>query len=640
VAKAGTITVDFDAKIARLQQKLKTASGSVRRTAVRMRRDLQPAMMAIQRSAAAAAVGIAAMAATGLRSADSLAKTADKLGLATEKLAGLRFAAERFSGFSARQFDLALQRMTRRIAEAAVGTGEAQQALKDLGLDAQTLARLAPDEAFRRIADAIQNVEGQGQRLRIAFKLFDSEGAGLVNTLNAGRDALDEMQARAEALGIALDREAAAKAEQANDAIAEMRASAAGMAQTLAIELAPSITGVSKALADWIADNKGFSDEISTGFKVLTQVIGVLADGVHGLRVVFKGLQVAINAFGTEVVEAFAYVNRIIINDINRIIAAYNTLAEKLGAPIVATIDMDETALDRAAGRARATRDKLIKEWKELVMQQLPSVALQNMVKAAEEAADKAATAIRDKINQATTEISDAKVELLVELKLESDDPFAQIDKRKAELGMIEGYDPADFGIDVAAKERTTDFIKAYEDLRNGIKETNEVVNDLGLTFASAFEEAIISGNDLRDVFKGLLDDIIRIIARLTVTQPLANAITGWLSGGFSFGGGATAAASGGIGGLPFGGGMATGGPVAANTAYLVGEKGPEYLFMGSMAGRIEPASGGVTIQNVINVDSRADREQLRAELGQVVAQSVEGSVARVRQLSRRGQLL
>ena len=625
MAKAGTITVDFDAKVARLQQKLKTASGSVRRTAVRMRRDLQPAMMAIQRSAAAAAVGIAAMAATGLRSADSLAKTADKLGLATEQLAGLRFAAERFSGFSARQFDLALQRMTRRIAEAAVGTGEAQQALKDLGLDAQTLARLAPDEAFRRIADAIQNVEGQGQRLRIAFKLFDSEGAGLVNTLNAGRDALDEMQARAEALGIALDREAAAKAEQANDAIAEMRASAAGRAQTMAIELAPSITGVSKAMADWIADNKGFSAEISTGFKILIRVIGALADGVHGLRVVFKGLQVAINAFGTEVVEAFAYVNRIIINDINRIIAAYNTLAEKLGAPIVATIDMDETALDRAAGRARATRDKLIKEWKDLVMQQLPSAALQNMVKAAEEAADKAATAIRTKIEQAKQTITSTDSGLFPELTIES--PRDRVLRPEIQE-------------DVQLQERTTDFVKAYEDLRNNVKETNEVVNDLGFTFASAFEEAILSGNDLRDVMKGLLDDIIRIIARLTVTKPLADAITGWLSGGFGFGGGAAAAASGGIGGLPFGGGMATGGPVAANTAYLVGEKGPEYLFMGSMAGRIEPANGGVTIQNVINVDSRADREQLRAELGQVVAQSVEGSVARVRQLSRRGQLL
>ena len=623
MAKAGTITVDFDAKIARLQQKLKTASGSVRRTAVQMRRSIAPAMAAIQRSAALAAVGIAGMAATGLRSADSLAKTADKLGLATEKLAGLRFAAERFSGFTARQFDLALQRMTRRIAEAAVGTGEAQQALRDLGLDAQKLGRLAPDEAFRQIADAIQGVEGQGQRLRIAFKLFDSEGAGLVNTLNAGRDALDEMQARAEALGIALDRDAAAKAEAANDAIAEMRASAAGMAQTLAVELAPSITLASKALADWVADNEGFSAEISTGFQRTISFVGVLADGVHGLRLVFKGLNVVVAAFLTFVLDKFAWVNRAIINDINRIISAYNAVAEKLKIATVAPIEIDETGLERAADVLRFRRDELAQEWQELVMQQLPSTALKEMVKAAEKAADEAAAAIRNRINEASDEITSTESGLFPELTIESN-----LDRELR----------PEIQEDVQLKKRTTDFTEAYAKIRAGIKETDEVANDLGLTFASAFEEALISGNNLRDVMKGLLDDIIRIIARLTVTQPLANAITGWL-GGF-FGGGGASSVGGGLGNL-FGGGKALGGPVTAGMSYWVGERGPE-VFTAPTSGQIVPnhAIGGVTIQNTINVDSRADREQLRAELGQVVSASVETSVARVRQLSRRGQLL
>jgi hypothetical protein len=56
---------------------------------------------------------------------DQIGKTADKLGLTTEALTGLQYAAGRM-GTETRTLNMALQRMTRRIAEAAKGTGEAR----------------------------------------------------------------------------------------------------------------------------------------------------------------------------------------------------------------------------------------------------------------------------------------------------------------------------------------------------------------------------------------------------------------------------------------------------------------------------------------------------------------------------------
>jgi len=88
---------------------------------------------------------------------DALAKTSDKLGVATEKLAGLRHGAE-LSGVGADKMEMALQRMTRRIAEAAKGSGEAQDALKQLGVDAQALAKLPADQQLSKIADAMAGV--------------------------------------------------------------------------------------------------------------------------------------------------------------------------------------------------------------------------------------------------------------------------------------------------------------------------------------------------------------------------------------------------------------------------------------------------------------------------------------------------
>lgn len=175
-----------------------------------------------------------------MQTIDSLAKTSDKLGIATHKLAGLQHAAE-LTGVSSEKFNMALQRMTRRVSEAANGSGEAVSALKELGISAQDLSKLTPDQQFARIADAMQGVESQSDRVRLAFKLFDSEGVGLVNTLKLGSAGLNEVQREAERLGIALSRADAAKIEQANDAITKMKRAFDGVVNTLAVNLAPWI---------------------------------------------------------------------------------------------------------------------------------------------------------------------------------------------------------------------------------------------------------------------------------------------------------------------------------------------------------------------------------------------------------------
>lgn len=71
----------------------------------------------------AAVTGVAALAREQGRVIDSTAKFARMIGVSTESLVGLRHAAS-LSGVAANTFDTALQRMTRRTAEAAQGTGE------------------------------------------------------------------------------------------------------------------------------------------------------------------------------------------------------------------------------------------------------------------------------------------------------------------------------------------------------------------------------------------------------------------------------------------------------------------------------------------------------------------------------------
>lgn len=194
-------------------------------------------------SAAAAAITAAGAAAFGLASStakagDSAAKTADKLGVGIEALQELRFAAER-SGVASNSFDNSLQRLTRRISEAAQGSGVAKDAIAELGLDAAALATKSPDEALTDIADRMALVENQTERVRLAFKLFDRDGVGMVNMLQGGSEGLEDMRQVARDTGAVIGEDAARASEQFQDKMQDLKASFAGLRNEIGEKLIP-----------------------------------------------------------------------------------------------------------------------------------------------------------------------------------------------------------------------------------------------------------------------------------------------------------------------------------------------------------------------------------------------------------------
>ena len=102
-----------------------------------------------------------------------------------------------------------------------------------------------------------------------------------------------------------------------------------------------------------------------------------------------------------------------------------------------------------------------------------------------------------------------------------------------------------------------------------------DLVRDLGMTFQSAFEDAIIEGENLRSVLAGLLEDIARIILRVKVIEPLVGMILKGLpfsKGGVVENGKVTPFAIGGIVNRP------TIFPMASGFG-LMGEAGPEAIL-------------------------------------------------------------
>jgi len=239
----------------------------------------QVSLTGVATVAAAGVGGLGLLTAAGIKLGDELAKTSDKLGLSTEGLAGLRNAA-RLTGVETNKLDLGLQRMTRRVAEAAQGTGEAQNALKELGLDARELAAQSPDEQFRSIAEAMKGVSSQSDRVRLGFKLFDSEGVDLIRTLDLGADGLDAAAREAERFGTAISRVQAREIEMAGDAIGRVRTATEGLSTQLAASLGPSIASAANEFADWIAF---ITTTGIPAFRLLGERIGLVELNIRAL---------------------------------------------------------------------------------------------------------------------------------------------------------------------------------------------------------------------------------------------------------------------------------------------------------------------------------------------------------------------
>ena len=114
----------------------------------------------------------------------------------------------------------------------------------------------------------------------------------------------------------------------------------------------------------------------------------------------------------------------------------------------------------------------------------------------------------------------------------------------------------------------------------------------------SAIRKGSLGFDDLRRIALGVLNDIAaQAVKSLFASMGGGGSGNGGIGGLFNFG-----SVLGSVLGLP---GRATGGPVAADRPYLVGERGPE-LFVPTSAGRIDNgmSSGSRDIRIAINLNA------------------------------------
>lgn len=308
MASIATLTIDLIGKSAKLTAELNKANKNTKSWADKTRKMVNVSSKVM---AGFGVTGVAALTAIYAKNAafiDQQAKTADRLGITTQALGGLQHAANLY-GASNEELNKSLQTMQKNLGQLAqTGTGEAKYALDGLGLSVKDLQGLAPEEQFKVIADKLKNVEDQSQKVYLAQSLMGKSGAKMINVMDAGADSITAMMEEADALGMTFTRVDAAKVEMANDALDKAQKTTHSFGQTLAIEMAPIVGAISELFIENAKQAGGFGQVAQQAIGKVTSVVGVMADGIHGIKVLFNAAKVIAMGFSTVLWEGLALV--------------------------------------------------------------------------------------------------------------------------------------------------------------------------------------------------------------------------------------------------------------------------------------------------------------------------------------------
>jgi hypothetical protein len=433
-------------------------------------------ILGISAAATAAAGAVALFTKSNVNALDTLGKTASKLGVNVEFLQQMRFAAEQ-TGIETRTLDMGLQRFIRRVAEAAKGTGEAKAALQQLGIEftnADGTARDIRDILFD-VADGLSNTSSEGERVRLAFKFFDSEGVALVNTLKGGSAELKKFFDQAENLGILISSDTTKKAEAFNDQLNIIKRQFTAITQNLVGAFLPVLQDVSEDLTTFLTDTK---KEVG-GFDKLGQNIAVgIVQGTKGFISGLAGFLDSMNNFIDGVLIGFKSLQISLIDTRLHTLKVRQSL---FGLFTDLTDEINNSALD-----VQVLKDEII------VLGLRSGTAFQDMAKQTGSALDKVIEKLTD---------------------------------TKSGLDNLTGNNGA------GDEETTKPLLVGMQEFKDSIGATDEALGKLGIASMKKFEDSIVESlKNGKASFKDFANYVIEQLLRIAIQEAILKPLTGGFS--------------------------------------------------------------------------------------------------------------
>ncbi|MBL0919371.1 MAG: hypothetical protein IBJ14_11755 [Hydrogenophaga sp.] len=545
----------------------------------------------------------------------------DQVGDTAEAVATLKAASD-LSGTGLDTFASASVKLTTALAASDGEATRVGRALGAIGIEIGDFKRLSPVAQFDEVAKALAGFEDGAGKTAVAVDLFGRSGAQLLPMLNDLADGAKRQTF--------LTQDQIDASDEYSKQVSRLKSDLQNMATVAAADAVPQLSRMATILQDLVT----YSRDASGGIKLFDGVL--TASRVTLETLVVAGTDVGF-VFATLLDTAGAYVavaERLIAFDVKGAKAIGEAYREASKERRAALDDFQRRVLnpvdlsafrytpDEARKRGKGGKPSLgynsspdpkkppkknplgdvFLSYDDQITQRIGNLLESTDVIQAKVFADQLAKLdqlfFSGALNADLYDSAVAKLAGTTDSAAKQVSRFVEEQKRLAELlGATESAGIAkqredmellakSLGDGVISEQQYLEAVTARLGLvAEKTKEAKGFAEEFGLAFSSAFEDAVIAGGELSDVLKGLGDDVLRIVIRKQVTEPLGNAVSGFDFGGF-------------FSGL-FGGARAAGGPVSGGKTYLVGERGPE-LFTPNVTGSITPnhalGTGGVNV--------------------------------------------
>lgn len=566
-------------------------------------------------TAAATASAVAVKAA--IDRADELSKTSQKIGITTESLSTLSYAAE-LADVELGALQAGLSRLTVAQGEAADGNEELANLFNALGVSFENADGTLRDtgDTFRDVAKALERIPDGATKTKAAIELMGRSGANLI-PLTKG---LEEAEQRARDLGLELSTVAGKDAEEFNDRLTDAKLLVTSLATAVAVELLPDLNrlvGTFQEGAEKGADFKNTASDIADGIRAVGTVANFVYKAVQGLALGLIGLFDSAAAGAANIGAIFSKAAA----DDARVLSARAESAFALsgqafsdaagGGPVPQGVS---PSTGSRPGRAAMTRDAATEALREAEAERAVADALKQArieaekaaaAKASNAAANRAAAdAARDAEQAAKAEAEAAKKlaeeryeqqkelrELRAEEARQMQEAMELVDQTLADIA----FETKLIGLNNLEREKAIALRYAQVDAASAEGQAiSKAMEDLDAARKQA------EGVDFaRDSTKGLFVDLTDGIGkasdavddffenlRARAMQALADRLFDGLFDGMK----SSNSGFGAVLGELFGGARAAGGPVMSGVPYLVGEEGPE-LIVPTSAGTVIPAA-------------------------------------------------
>jgi len=188
---------------------------------------------------------------------DEAITTATKLGIATNDLIRMRYAADMLD-VSQETLDASMGKMNRSILMASKGAKDQVKALQLLGYTDKQIrsGKISVADATERLAARMEDEKKAKTNGLIANALYGKSYQDMLPMLKSGSKAIAELKAQADELGLTLSDDAKKAAEDFDSATKTLNYSLKGLRNAIGSEIVPLIIPLVDRLREWIAANR------------------------------------------------------------------------------------------------------------------------------------------------------------------------------------------------------------------------------------------------------------------------------------------------------------------------------------------------------------------------------------------------